>query len=149
MPAEVGMISMILVALDHTVRARGVLRAATEVADRFDARMVLFRAIAIEQTFPPSASTATHRDLLPAYLEMEALNELDELSKGNARAKRTPPIIAIGPPAKTIVDTANQIGADLIVLGSHGLHGLDYLFGTTTGSIATRARCSVFVVHEA
>ena len=142
------MISRILVALDHTTRAPGVLRAATEIAERFDAELILFRAIAIEQSFPPSASTAAHRDPLPAYLQMEALNELDALCKGNARATRSAPIIAVGPPARTIADAARNSGADLIVLGSHGLHGLDYLFGTTTGSIATRAHCSVYVVHE-
>ena len=142
------MISRILVALDHTTRAPGVLRAATEIAEHFDASLILFRAIAIDQPFPPAASTAAHRDPLPAYLKMEALNELDELAKGNRRATLTPPIISVGPPAKTIVEAAARSQADLIVLGSHGLHGLDYLFGTTTGSIATRAHCSVFVVHQ-
>ncbi len=142
------MISRILVALDHTSRAPGVLRAATVLAERFEAEMFLFRAIAIEQAFPPAASTASTRDRLPAFLETEARRELDALASGNDRAKHSPPIIAAGPPARAILAAANHVAADLIVVGSHGLHGIDHLLGTTTGSIATRARCSVFVVHD-
>ena len=37
--------------------------------------------------------------------------------------------------------------ADLIVLGSHGYHGLDRLLGTTAGKVVNLARRNVLVVH--
>ena len=142
------MIASILAALDHTEKARGVLAVATTLAERFEARLHLFRAIAVAQSFPPAASTASHPDRLPAFLRMEALNDLDTLARGNMRALAHPPIVMVGSPAHAILEAAEQVDADLIVIGSHRLHGLDHLFGTTSGSVATRAPCSVYVVHE-
>ena len=142
------MITTILVALDSTPRAPGVLRLATEVAERFDARLFLFRALALAQAFPAAASNAGVPDALPAFLRQEALDELAALARGNPRASAAPPILVVAPPVLAILEAAERIGADLIVLGSHGFHGLDRLLGTTTGSVANRARHHVLIVHE-
>jgi universal stress protein A len=42
---------------------------------------------------------------------------------------------------------AKQIGADLIVLGSHGRWGLELLLGTTTDSVLGAADCDVLAVR--
>jgi nucleotide-binding universal stress UspA family protein len=53
-----------------------------------------------------------------------------------------------GDPRSFILDTAKAWQADLIVLGSHGRHGLDrFLMGSVAESVAVHAPCSVVVVR--
>jgi nucleotide-binding universal stress UspA family protein len=46
-----------------------------------------------------------------------------------------------------ILNTAEDIGADLIVLGAHKPDVTDYLLGTTASRVARHAKCSVFLVR--
>jgi universal stress protein A len=52
-----------------------------------------------------------------------------------------------GRPEHEIPTLAKQIGADLIVLGSHGRWGLELLLGTTTDSVLGAADCDVLAVR--
>ncbi len=53
-----------------------------------------------------------------------------------------------GDPLLTILGRAAEWGADLIVLGSHGRRGLDWmLFGSVAEEVAHRAPCSVEIVR--
>jgi nucleotide-binding universal stress UspA family protein len=55
----------------------------------------------------------------------------------------------VGEPRAFILDEAKAWGADLIVLGSHGRHGLDrLLMGSVAESVALHAHCSVEVVRR-
>jgi nucleotide-binding universal stress UspA family protein len=52
-----------------------------------------------------------------------------------------------GTPANLIVEKANELNADMIILGSHG-HGLFHkaLLGSVSESILRHAHCNVLVV---
>ena len=140
------MITRILVALDASPRAPDVLAAANELAMRFDARMLLFRAIEVPPEFPPAAHVASG-DPLPTYLGERAREELEALAAGNPRADVDHPIVVIGQPWRAIVAAADKLDADLIVIGSHGYHGIDRLLGTTAGKVANHAHRNVLIVH--
>ncbi len=48
-----------------------------------------------------------------------------------------------------ILDTAAKVGADLIVMGSHGRHGLEKLvLGSVTQRVLSHAHMSIFVVRD-
>lgn len=48
-----------------------------------------------------------------------------------------------------ILDTATQVGADLIVMGSHGRHGLEkWVLGSVTQRVLSHAHLPVFVVRD-
>ena len=56
-------------------------------------------------------------------------------------------MIAHGEPAAEIVRVAEERGAGLIVISSHGRTGLGrILFGSTAESVVRHARCPVLVV---
>ncbi len=55
--------------------------------------------------------------------------------------------IEVGPTKTKILGTAEQIGADLIVCGSHGRHGLSLLLGSTANAILHGAKCDVLTVR--
>lgn len=142
------MIGKILVALDASNRAPGVLAAAAEVAAKFGATLVPFSAISIPQDFPASAHT-TEVDSLPSYLVAEATSALDALVRTlPAALSVTEPIVRVGQPWRSILLIADELNVDLIVLGSHGYYALDRILGTTAGKVANLARRNVLVVHN-
>ena len=46
-----------------------------------------------------------------------------------------------------ILETARELGADLIVVGSHGRHGLALLLGSTANAVLHGAPCDVLAVR--
>ncbi|MGA2811485.1 MAG: universal stress protein [Candidatus Acidiferrum sp.] len=60
------------------------------------------------------------------------------------------PAAPLGEPRAVILDAAKAWQADMIVLGSHGLRGLDrLLMGSVSEAVAMHAHCSVEVVRAA
>lgn len=55
--------------------------------------------------------------------------------------------VSVGAPATRIVETAAELGADLIVVGSHGRHGLGLLLGSTANGVLHHAACDVLTVR--
>jgi nucleotide-binding universal stress UspA family protein len=54
-----------------------------------------------------------------------------------------------GDPRVVIVDTAHAVGADLVVVGSHGRSGLAKLvLGSVASHVVSHAPCSVLVVKK-
>jgi nucleotide-binding universal stress UspA family protein len=57
--------------------------------------------------------------------------------------------LPIGDARQVILEEAKDWGADLIVVGSHGYHGMDKLMlGSVSESVAMHAHCSVEVIRE-
>lgn len=57
--------------------------------------------------------------------------------------------VLLGIPSVDIVDRAEEIGADLIVMGRHGLSFLEKFIGSTTGVVLHNATCDVITVYLA
>lgn len=55
--------------------------------------------------------------------------------------------IVLGKPEVEIHSTAEDIGADLIVVGSHGRYGLALLMGSTANGVLHGASCDVLAVR--
>lgn len=55
--------------------------------------------------------------------------------------------VEVGPTKLKILDVAQDIGADLIICGSHGRHGLSLLLGSTANAILHGAKCDVLTVR--
>ena len=57
--------------------------------------------------------------------------------------------VPTGAPKDVILEQAEQWGADLIVCGSHGRHGLNrLLLGSVSEAVATHAKCSVEIIRQ-
>ena len=141
------MFKRILAAIDDSERAPGVFDAAAALAQQFGATLYLVQAITVAPEFP-AAAASSRADPLPAHLTRMALAQLSELSKRAPGLPRTAPQIAVGQPWRVILETAQDLGIDLIVLGSHGFHGWDRVLGTTAGKVANLADRNVLIVHE-
>ena len=138
----------ILAALDGSPRADKVLTTAIGLARAVGGRLFLVRAIGLVGEIPKDLWRTTDEPLLDV-LDRRACEYLAECRarvpvehQGEAR-------VAVGAPWECICQAANSLGADLVVVGSHGYGTLDKLLGTTTTKVVDHSPCSVLVVKEA
>ena len=52
-----------------------------------------------------------------------------------------------GRPADVIMASAKQLNTDLIVVGSHGRHGIGLLLGSTANNVLNHANCDVIAIR--
>ena len=140
-------IRTIVVALDTSARADGVLSAGIELARVYGAKLVLVRAVGIPIEIPSEAFAAPPNKV-PEILERIASADIE------TRAKKVPAEllagvrVATGVPWEVVCREARELEAELIVIGSHGFSGIDRLIGTTASRVVNHADRSVFVVRK-
>lgn len=140
----------ILAALDGSPRAPEVLVHAAELASRVGAVLHLCRAVSVPPDVPADAWILAGEELTACLLDSGA-RELTALVE--ALPTRHTPIVwghrecRCGTPEQVIMSLADELQADLIVIGSHGFGFLDRIIGTTAARIVNHARCSVLVVR--
>jgi nucleotide-binding universal stress UspA family protein len=137
------------------------LAAARSVATRPWPAETCVKIISVVSPFFPFADVLTGyfeapRAVQPAetiektahFRAAEAIAHTDKLLRESSLAKieRSAPLM--GDPKAVILDEAEQWGADLIVVGSHGWRGFDRLMmGSVSESVALHAHCSVEVIR--
>jgi nucleotide-binding universal stress UspA family protein len=137
----------ILACLDGSPRAPGVLAAAISLARGPGPRLVLFRSVGLPPDVPQDFWKTTEEPLL-TVLERSAKAYLDDCAKHVPESLPHTCEVAVGVPWQAVCDAARRMGADLVVIGSHGYGGLDRLLGTTAAKIVNHAPCSVYVARE-
>ena len=98
-------------------------------------------------------ATGRARQLLPPPSK-EALAEHSQhiLEEGKGHLAKYPGVqvntqTLLGHPADEICKYAHEIGAELIIIGSRGLTGIDrFLLGSVTNRVVPHAHCSVVVI---
>ncbi len=138
--------STIVVALDTSPRAAGVLARAARLARASNAKLLVLRVVGLPQDLPMELYGISP-DALPATLVAQARTALEAY---------LPDLVGIdvemdahiGTPWRTICQVAEDRKADLIMIGTHGHTILDTLLGTTAARVVNHAVCSVLVVRE-
>lgn len=137
----------ILVALDCSARARGVLEAAVDLALRVRGKLHLLRAVPLPPELPgalwavpPADATAT--TLAAARAALAAIAH--ELPPGLVDGTTA----VVGTPWDAICAAARELDVDCIVVGSHGYGLVERLLGTTAGKVVNHADRTVLVVRE-
>lgn len=142
------MYTQILAALDGSPRTELVLRQAERLAGTFGAALHLCRAVNIPLGMPVEAWSLSGEELSARLVEL-AHRDLSALRGTLTRPLPGEIHVRLGRPAQVVCEIADAIGADLIVVGSHGFDGLDRLLGTTAAKVVNHAGCSVLVVRPA
>ncbi len=135
----------ILLASDFSPEAERAERRAVEVANKYGAQLSLVHVV----DYYPSMQLEGGLAMLPNIeerLNEKAKEDLDAcVSRLDIKLQDTH--IGHGPPKGVIIDYANEIEADLIVLGSHGRHGFGLLLGSTATGVLHIAKCDVLAVR--
>jgi nucleotide-binding universal stress UspA family protein len=146
-----GRITRILVATDFSPASEAALAWARDLAQQYAARLSLLHVV----TDPRATGVLTSEVYVPASPETqerlvrEARERLEQALPPDERRQFGGMIEArIGDVAETILETARDQKVDLIVMGTHGRHGIAHLL---LGSVAERvlrdAPCPVLTAH--
>lgn len=100
-----------------------------------------------EPPFVESRQIETLREEAMRHAQDAVAASVTTLSRHHSDVSESISVLLDGP-REIILNEAEQWGADLIVLGSHGRRGSERFFlGSVSEGVATRARCSVEVVR--
>jgi nucleotide-binding universal stress UspA family protein len=140
-------VKRILVGLDGSPRASGVLAAAVTVARAQGGKLTLVRSVGLPPDLPQDFWKTTDEPLL------DVMRHRADAYVKECGASLSPEMldrceVLVGTPWQSICDAARRLGADLIVIGSHGYAGVDRLLGTTAAKVVNHAACSVLVVRD-
>ena len=81
-----------------------------------------------------------------AQLQQQATGRLEALA-AQINVTQEDQHIILGHPAQEMHNMAKENDVDLIVVGSHGRHGLALIFGSTSNSVLHGATCDVLAVR--
>ena len=132
------------VGYDDTEPSKRALERAADLAERFGSRLLI---TSVAPVMIPSGHGSAGVDPTdpPKQHEIELEHAQAYLAGRNLSAELQP---AIGDPANTIVEVADQNGATLIVVGTRQPSILERLLGTSvSGAVSRHAHCDVLIVH--
>jgi nucleotide-binding universal stress UspA family protein len=138
----------VLVPLDFSLTSLRALKIAVPLAKQSGAHLLLLNVIE-----PNPYPTGMEGAVLVVSDDVIARNARQQLPKVARRfvpkSVRAISLVAHGRAADVIVETAEEKGADLIVLSTHGHTGIDrLLMGSTAEQVVRSAKCPVFVVRK-
>jgi nucleotide-binding universal stress UspA family protein len=145
------MYERILVGIDGSRPSRGALDEAIGLARDQHARLRIVHVAPYGGWFPGCATEGPRCELVPPGSAGEAL-----LRDAAARAAAQSVVAEIALPEErggigpTVIAEAVKFSADLIVLGTHGRHGLRHLIaGSIAESVVRSSPIAVLLVHVA
>lgn len=139
----------ILVPLDMSDLAEAALRASAPLARELHGQIVLFHAVGLPpQTFPLQGA-AIPLGLPPAHAPAEVMGYLERVgNEMKAEGSEVGVRLGSGSPAEAIALGAEQSGAGLIAMSTHGRSGVGrWLLGSVAESVIGRASVPVLVVR--
>jgi universal stress protein A len=136
------MYQRILVATDLSEHGNETVRKAWELANQFDARLYIVHAIEPIPAYGYEGITVIESP----YID-HAKDELKKLAD-NYSIPEENQFTLIGPIKFEVLNKAKELNADLIVVGSHGHHGLTRLLGSTANAIMHGAECDIVMVRK-
>ena len=145
-------IAHILVPLDFSTNAARALRYAKTLASRFGASLELLHVV--EDPFTSGAWSS--EIYVPNIVELRGSLVKDAeqrlaVDQSALSLEGVPTIATVrtGPVGYTIVEYAQAVHADLIVMGTHGRTGLAHIFmGSVAERVVRTAPCPVLTVRE-
>ena len=138
----------IVVGTDGSPQAERALEEAISIAARDDAQLHIVTAFpdpALIRERITSGATAAPVNL--SQVADSVLNRANE--RAEAQGVRTETHASESEPAEAILQLATKVDADLIVVGSRGLSGIQrFLLGSVSAKVSEHASCSVMIVRD-
>lgn len=137
----------ILVAVDFSASAIQVLNKAREISTRNNAKLSLIHIVEylppIDSVYEPLLSNSWVID--ETKMLEQAKNSLEEFSR-QQKLEGAELYTQLGTPKYEISQFVKQQQCDLIVLGSHGRHGIALLLGSTANAVLHEMPCDILAV---
>lgn len=135
--------------VDFTECSRHSLARAASIARQDDARLVIVHAYVLpvtETTFMPAQMPPETIDAFEQQRERQLDEVIETVDLDGIEWEGR---LEVGTPHNAIVDTVEDVDADLVVMGTHGRRGFERLFlGSTATKVLRRMPCSVMTIRE-
>jgi universal stress protein A len=135
----------ILVAIDLSEDSSEVAQRARAIAGNNAAELHLIHVIE-PLSFAYGGDIPMDFSGIQDEIHQQATQQLHRFAEANS-IDETHQHIVLGRPEVEIHAMAEDLGADLIVVGSHGRHGLTLLLGSTANGVLHGASCDVLAVR--
>ncbi|MBI3415815.1 MAG: universal stress protein [Verrucomicrobia bacterium] len=146
-PRQIFKLKKILVPVDFSACSEKALAYAIPFARQFGAELTLLYVLEPYLPVPEMAAMDVETMQLQAREGcQEALAKVHQSVPAEVASKSE---LRLGNPPFEITQAAKDIGADLIIISTHGRTGLRHVFlGSTTERVVRHASCPVLVVRE-
>jgi len=138
------MFSNIVVWTDGSETAKLAVSLAADLAKRHGAVLHVVNAYNVPTGgigAQVAGATAVSHQGISAEASKKLLAEVAQAVSG-AKVETHP---GAGDPADVVISVAEQVGADLIVVGSKGMHGIRRVIGSIPNTIAHQSPCHVLI----
>ncbi|MFN2187425.1 MAG: universal stress protein [Candidatus Promineifilaceae bacterium] len=136
----------ILIGVDFSLETGIVIDRGLELAGSQGAKVSFIHVVEYSgYLFPPDAPFPVELDLEPQFVD-KAREHLISMKKSRGRSDSAC-YVEEGSPTQEIVRVAEQNQVDLIVIGSHGRHGIQRILGSTASGVTHTAGCDVLAVR--
>ncbi|MTI64160.1 universal stress protein [Methylophaga sp.] len=137
----------ILIAVDFSSHTEEVCNKAQALAERNQAKLSICHIV---EDFP--LTDFAYEPMISVDIDMrEALLDSGKKQLSKLAAELSiPPTqqwVECGSPGHDLVRIADENQVDLIVVGSHGRHGIKMLLGSTANAVLHHAHCDVLAVR--
>lgn len=133
----------ILFATDLTIENHHIVKKVQKLVSLYEAKLSVVHVVehlaAIAYSYMGSVEVEDQ-------LVEEAKKHLHKLGQEMGLNESTLHV-EVGHPKTEILEVAQLVKADLIIVGSHGRHGITALIGSTTNAIVHGAECDVLIVR--
>lgn len=134
--------SRILVATDLSDNTQPTIEKALKLAKSFDAELILLHVIEPIPAYGYPGIADLESPLIDhAKEEMAQFGEKYGISSENLK-------VEFGSVKTQVLHCANESKVDLIIVGSHGKHGLGPLLGSSASAIVNGAQCDVLTIRH-
>lgn len=142
-------IQRILVAVDFSEVSANAYRAAADLAMKLNAKLNVVHAVPMQAASLPMEGGAVYIEDLQAKQVEEARQKLDAFVRQYSKKETAvEQCIRSGDPTTEINRVAEELRADMIVVGTHGRSGLSHLLmGSVAESVLREAEVPVLCVR--
>ncbi|MGZ4977794.1 MAG: universal stress protein [Methylobacter sp.] len=137
----------VLLAVDFSEHGDAVARRAKDLAEKYQAKLSIVHVLDNIPMPDTGYGTVISLDDDSGYELLEAEKAKLMRIGDQLKAAQFNCWMIWGSPKQEIIQLAERENVDLIVVGSHGRHGLSLLLGSTANSVLHYAGCDVMAVR--
>lgn len=139
---------MILVPTDFSEHAEHALEYAVALANKLDAKIHMLNVIGVPALGVPELGVAVTSTMIDKIVEQNQA-AIDRIAERHGKDASITTELATGDARDAIIATAKRIGADLIVMGTHGRRGLSRaLLGSVAETVVRTSPCAVLTLRK-